>query len=147
MGQPTRQFQVSTSWPTDHEGWVNDVANSRVFGRWLADGVAFMFDHIGQQLMLTILPPNHLTAKIMQFGCPSNLATNHCILYIIQSLPLYWSEWPNTKMINITFQLNNTHHILKMTGTQVVDNIVKGDINLRLALPNCNKCIKISMCP
>ena len=34
-----------------------------------------------------------------------------------------------------------------MTRTQVVDQIVQGDINLGLAVPNRNKCINISMCP
>ena len=48
---------------------------------------------------------------------------------------------------NITFQIHNVHHILKPTRTQVIDKVVKRDINLALALPNCNKHVQISMYP
>ena len=48
---------------------------------------------------------------------------------------------------NITLQIHNVHHILKLTRTQVIDKVVEQNINLALALPNRNKCIQISMCP
>ena len=48
---------------------------------------------------------------------------------------------------NITFQIHNVHHILKPTRTQVIDKVVKWNINLALALPNLNQHVHISMCP
>ena len=52
-----------------------------------------------------------------------------------------------TPITNITFQIHNVDHILKPTRIQVIDKVVEQNINLALALPNCNKHVQISMCP
>ena len=52
-----------------------------------------------------------------------------------------------TPITNITFQIHNVHHMLKLTRTQVINKVVKPNINLTLALLNHNKCVQISMCP